>query len=122
MKKTKSKAKGSVKRRSYSADERFLYRYGQLDSGYPYNLRSLGRITRLKKMVNSLHPSYKAGLAHGEKMLKKAELDHDRYLSESANPRFVRKTARRVASKKEPKIGKELASFLEDVWSNPYDK
>lgn len=120
MKKTKSKAKGSVKRRRYSADERALFLLGQWESRKAYPLRS--RIGRLEDKVNNRHPSYKAGLAHGEKMLKKAELDHDRYLSESANPRFVRKTARRVASKKEPKIGKELASFLEEVWSNPYDK
>ena len=104
MKKTKSKAKGSVKRRRYSADERALYLLGQWDSRYAYP-----KNTRCGRLLQgaAYHPSYVAGKADGKKR-------------KESDPRYA--TTRRVPSKKEPKIGKELASFLEDVWSNPYDK
>ena len=70
MKKTKSKAKGSVKRRRYSADERALYLLGQWErrQAYPFD----SRIGRLEDKVNYRHPSYLAGKRHGEMQWKRA--------------------------------------------------
>ena len=70
MKKTKSKAKakGSVKRRSYSADERLLYFLGRWDNShvnYPENTR-LGRL----QVKYFRHPSYLAGEADAKKRNK----------------------------------------------------
>ena len=72
MKKTKSKAKGSTKRRRYSADERALYLLGYWDTGADFPSGS--RMNRLQNGDEYLfHPSYKAGKKSGEKSIEKSK-------------------------------------------------